>query len=153
MEHRLRTLEAVVLAGLSAALAACAAAPADRPGRRAVPVYEEVEVPVCERRPRERVAIRFVPKYEEAKEGKTGRCFVGYAPEEIPIGCEWTRVQTGTKTIRRLQGWRWADDPPWPCEAEAAARKAAEEDGREEAPEAPPPLDVEDLPSLDDLPG
>jgi hypothetical protein len=173
---------------------ACASHPADAPGRRAIPVYEEVEVPVCERRPEPRVAIRFIPKYEihvdpalgegrgprcegEDVQGRVGekrrRVFVGYEPEEVPIGCSWKTVQTGTETIRRLKGWRWADDPPWPCEVEARARRAAEEEAsretssseedaasgampevaprRERRAASPGQVEVEDLPSLEDL--
>lgn len=165
-----RTFLLGVLALIVGGATACTASPARHPYRRAIPVYEEVEVPVCERRPEPRVAIRFIPEYEEVVETVRGdggrtrerRCrrFVGYRPEEIPIGCGWKTEVTGTETVRRLVGWRWAGDAPWPCEIEALARRAAEAEAPEaEAAEAPETaseaeggVDLEDLPSLDDVP-
>jgi hypothetical protein len=102
------------------------------------PVFGEVRRPVT----REVVdpatgAVRRVVcgvQVEPAQIGvKRRRCFVGYEPEEIPIGCRWESVETGRERMKRLRGWRWSDDPPWPCEREAAARDA------EPAPADPPP--------------
>lgn len=149
---------------LTGLLAACAGSPARDPYRRAIPVYEEVEVPIVERRPEPRVALRFIPQYEEVVEPVVGdggrvrerRCrrFVGYEPVEIPIGCGWKRVETGSETVRRLVGWRWADDPPWPCEIEALRKKVEAREARAQEAEAQETRDeAEEPPELDDLPG
>ncbi len=112
---------------------------------QAVPVYEDVEVPVTERRKKPLVRIRFVPRYEVIVEPVYGerrvpvvkrvvdpatgaardvvvgertvrvvaherrrRHLVRYDPVEVPIGCTWETVTTGTRKVHVLKGWRWA---------------------------------------------
>ena len=123
-----------VLLVLAASLALSPGCSTRDPCRPAVPVYETVEVPIRTRKAVPAHRIRFIPRYEMVEEPvrrgdrqvgtRTCRRFAGYDPEEVQIGWRWETVETGTREMRVLRGWRYADDPPWSCETPPQVEEA-----------------------------
>lgn len=86
------------------------------------PIRRQVRVPVTVDRKDPRTGrVCRVARDTEVVEREVGtracRRFAGYEPKEVQIGWRSKKVETGTRKVRVFRGWRYADDPPWPCEA------------------------------------